>query len=463
MAGWFIKRAHRIEHAHERRWAEHRRNHPNARVPVSFKAVLFHFLGEIEAVFGIWLVPLIIAMVGYFGFAHLGEHGLFASLAYGWDHVTHYFHTMEHYPMQGEYVNRYAEPIFVVVIMAMASTSPIISLSEKGLRYLARLGKETPAAWWFSILTVAPLLGSFITEPAAMTVAALLLGRQFYDLQPSSRLKFATIGLLFVNVSVGGTLTNFAAPPVLMVQNVWGFDIVHMASNFGWKAATGIVLSNLLYFAIFRAEFTALAGRAKERSQRGVPRTGPVPGWIIAMNLVFLGWTVFVLHHFSLVILGFLFFLAFAAATRHYHERLNLRGPILVGFFLASLVTHGGLQSWWIAPVLSGLNEFMLFAGATALTAFNDNAAITFLASLVPEFNPVTNATEVARGSSYAVVAGAVTGGGLTVIANAPNPAGQSLLSRYFDAGAISPLYLMLGALGPTLIMAACFLLLPSL
>jgi hypothetical protein len=55
-----------------------------------------------------------------------------------------------------------------------------------------------------------------------------------------------------------------------------------------------------------------------------------------------------------------------------------------------------------------------------------------------------------------AVVEGAVTGGGLTVIANAPNPAGQALLSRFFE-GAVSPLYLLAGALIPTLIATIAF------
>jgi hypothetical protein len=55
------------------------------------------------------------------------------------------------------------------------------------------------------------------------------------------------------------------------------------------------------------------------------------------------------------------------------------------------------------------------------------------------------------------VVAGAVTGGGLTVIANAPNPAGQSILSSYFQDG-VAPLRLFLAALIPTVIMALCFL-----
>src|SRR5690606_23054925 len=104
----------------------------------------------------------------------------------------------------------------VVIIMALASTRPVLRFAEVCLRMFARIGKETPAAWWLSILIVGPLLGSFITEPGAMTIAAMLLAKKFYSLRPSPTLSYATLGLLFVNVSIGGVLTNFAAPPVLM-------------------------------------------------------------------------------------------------------------------------------------------------------------------------------------------------------------------------------------------------------
>jgi predicted cation transporter len=159
---------------------------------------------------------------------------------------------------------------------------------------------------------------------------------------------------------------------------------------------------------------------------------------------------VFTSHYPALFLGGFLFFLGFARATAPYQTRVELRGPLLVGFFLAGLVIHGGLQSWWIAPVLASLSEHKLYFGATILTAFNDNALITYLATLVPDLDDSLK---------RAVVEGAVTGGGLTVIANAPNPAGQSLLSRFFD-GAILPLGLLLGALLPTLIAVAAFKLL---
>jgi hypothetical protein len=150
------------------------------------------------------------------------------------------------------------EAEFVVVIMALASTRPILKLSEQIMRKIAGLLGGTLTAWWFTILSIGPILGSLITEPAAMTISALLLAHKFYDLGPSARLKYATIGLLFVNISVGGTLSNFAAPPVLMVASPWNWDMAFMAVHFGWKASLGIILSNIMYFLIFRREFTEL-------------------------------------------------------------------------------------------------------------------------------------------------------------------------------------------------------------
>lgn len=295
-------------------------------------------------------------------------------------------------------------------------------------------------------MTVAPLLGSFITEPAAMTIAALLLCKQFYDLKPSPRLMYATLGLLFVNISIGGTLTHFAAPPVLMVAAAWGWDMKYMFMHFGWHAVSGIVISNTIYFLIFRKQLLALQPAESVSRQN----EEPVPVWVTVVHILFLGFTVWAAHHPVLFIGGFLFFLAFAQATAHHQSKLELRGPMLVGFFLGGLVIHGGLQAWWIQPVLGRLGEVPLFFGATILTAFNDNALITYLATLVPGFSEELK---------YAVVAGAVTGGGLTVIANAPNPAGQSILQRYFPEG-ISPLGLLMGALLPTLVVVFSFMVL---
>ena len=396
------------------------------RMPVpDVAAEILHFFGEIEVVFGLWTVPLLIAIVA----------------ARGWDTAAHYLNDGV----------TFTEPLFVVVIMAIASTRPIVELAEKTLRRVADLGGSTPAAWWLSILIVAPLLGSFITEPGAMTIAALLLGRQFYDLHPSSRLKYATLGLLFVNVSIGGTLTHFAAPPVLMVARIWEWDTPFMLGHFGWKAV-------LAYYVVFRGEFRALATRpaqpddeplSREAVQGGYGRL-PLPRWVTVVYVLFLAWTVVNAHYPVLFILGFLFFIGFDRATAAYSTLTDFRTPLLVGFFLAGLVVHGGLQAWWIAPVLRSLDDTGLFVASTFLTSFNDNALITYLATLVPNLDPQLK---------VAIVQGAVTGGGLTVIANAPNPAGQALLGRFFS-GAVHPLLLLAGAALPTLVAAAAFRLL---
>ncbi len=393
----------------------------------SYRAEILHVLGEVEAIFALWLFPLIIAITFFFG----------------WKEV-------------GAYLNKvnYTEAIFVVVIMAISATKPIIHLAEIALKFLARLGKCSPGAWWFSILTVGPLLGSFITEPAAMTISAMLLAQQFYDLKPSSKLAYATLGLLFVNVSVGGTLTHFAAPPVLMVANTWGWDISFMIVNFGWKVIIAILISNLLYFYCFRKEFKEMkktadlqkkeSGHVKNAAQKHIPVA------ISLLHIFFLAWTVVNIHSIPLVFGGFMVFLACTQVTKNHQYQFAIRAPLLVGLFLAGLVTHGTLQQWWIEPILGRLTEVPLFIGATILTAFNDNAAITFLASLVPAF-----ANNIAL--QKAVVYGAVAGGGLTVIANAPNPAGQSLLSRFFAEG-VSPTNLLLAALVPTVIVSLIFM-----
>jgi Putative Na+/H+ antiporter len=397
----------------------------------SVVAELFHFLGEVEVVFGLWAIALTAAIVWFFD----------------WPTATHYFN---------DTVN-YTEPLFVVVIMAMAATRPIILFAERLLREVAKLGRGTPAAWWATIVTIGPLLGSAITEPGAMTISALLLARQFYDLEPSVRLKYATLGLLFVNVSVGGTLTHFAAPPVLMVARVWGWDTPFMLGHFGWRAVVAIVASTLTYWFVFRGEMHQLAARVSppdvDRPDEAASPTlimKPVPPWITAVHVAFMAWTVWNSHYPVIVIAGFLFFLGFLKATAPFQSQLELRSPLLVGFFLAGLVIHGGLQGWWIAPTLAHLSERGLFLGAIGLTAVNDNALITYLATLVPNFSD---------GLKAAVVEGAVTGGGLTIIANAPNPAGQALLVQFFG-GAVSPLRLLAAALIPTLIAAVAFRLL---
>lgn len=418
----FLTLAHRVQHLQDQR-----RRALGLEPRPSFRAELLHFLGEIEVIFGLWVIALIVGITVFFD----------------WDTTVHYL---------SDGVN-FTEPMFVVVIMAMAASQPVVVFAQAGLQRIAAFGGSTPAAWWFTILTVGPVLGSLITEPAAMTISAVLLGRQFYACRPTVRLRYATLGLLFCNISIGGTLTHFAAPPVLMVARTWDWSLLHMAQNFGWKACIAILIANTLYYLVFKRELAALGTRRAlvvHEQALTTPGPEPVPAWIIGVHLAALAWTVSLSHYPVLFIGGFLFFLGFAKATAPFQTPIDLKPPLLVGFFLAGLVIHGGLQGWWIAPTLSALTDVPLFAGAVILTAFNDNALITYLATLVPDLSATMK---------YAIVAGAVTGGGLTVIANAPNPAGQALLSKHFESG-ISPLGLLAGAIVPTLVSSACFLLL---
>jgi hypothetical protein len=416
VANRFRAWAHDVQHAFDE--AQDAAGQP--RQP-SFKAEMLHFLGEVEVVFGIWVIVLLAAISAWFD----------------WETAKAYLAERVHF----------TEPSFVVVIMAVASTRPVVAFAQACLKRVAAVGGGTSGAWWFTILTLGPVLGSFITEPAAMTICALLLGQQFYALRPSARLRYATLGLLFVNVSIGGTLTHFAAPPVLMVAAPWNWSLGSMATMFGWKACLAILLSTIGYFVVFRRELRDLDTlEAVRPDDEGVA----VPAWVTAVHLAFLAFIVAQAHYPVIFIGTFLFFLGFVQATAPVQDPMDLKPPLLVGFFLAGLVTHGGLQGWWIAPVLGSLSEQPLFWSATLLTAFNDNALITFLATLVPDLS---------ESLKYAVVAGAVTGGGLTVIANAPNPAGQAILGKYFDNG-VAPLSLLVAAVVPTLVAAACFLLL---
>ncbi len=419
-AHWFTSLANRLR---KRNVAK------NIEPPDTFWVEILRFMGEVEVIFGLWVIPLIITMTCMYDWR--------TSIAY----------------LNGR---NYTEPMFVFVIMAISSTKPIIKLAEECMRQISSIGGQTVKSWWFTILTIGPLLGSFITEPAAMTISAILLSNQIYLYKPSPQCAYATLGLLFTNISVGGVLTNFAAPPVLMVSRPWEWSSFYMFSHFGWKAAIGIVIANAAYYFYFRNELNLLDQKKQMSSQHDNHNDQgekPIPFWVCLVHVFFLAWIV-VHANIPIIFIGsFLLYLGIFTATAPYQNQLNLKTPLLVGFFLAGLIVHGTLQSWWMSPILERASSEILMILCIILTAFNDNAEITFLASLTPGF------TESLK---YAVMAGAVTGGGLTVIANAPNLSGYALLSRHFKDG-ISAIGLFLAALFPTIVMALSFYLLRNI
>lgn len=380
-------------------------------------AGLWHLLAEVEAVFGFWALVFIL----FFG-VHSGSGAAIGYL---------------------ESLN-FAEPMFVFVVMVIAASKPILQLAQRSVVMVARLlPLPQGPSFYLVVMTLTPLLGSFITEPAAMTLTALLLRDQIYAKGISSRLRYATLGLLFVNVSIGGTLTPYAAPPVLMVAAKWGWGLSFMLGTIGWKAAFAVAVNAGAATFLFWRELKAMDISALNQ-RISVPRT------LVCVHLVFLVAVVVYAHH-PVVFLGlFLFFLGVASAYQRYQDRMMLREGLLVAFFLAGLVTLGGQQQWWLQAALEGMNPTVLYFGATALTAITDNAALTYLGSLVQGTSDAFK---------YALVTGAVTGGGLTVIANAPNPAGWSILRGQFGDGAISPLWLFVYAVPPTVVAIAAFML----
>lgn len=377
-------------------------------------AGLWHLLGEVETVFGFWALLLLV----------------FMAFAQGWTATSDYLDS-----------RRFVEPMFVFVIMVMAASRPIMQLSFDAVRITARtLPLPLRPATYFLSLSMVPLLGSLITEPAAMTLAALMLRDEIFSRGASNRLKYATVGALFVNVSIGGTLTNFAAPPVLMVAAKWDWSTAYMFGTMGWKAAAAVLINAFALTMLFRRELERRTIADKSQGRR-------VPGVFVAVNLGLVV-AVVVSNHDPEVFMGiFLVFLGLAEAYRRHHDKLLLREGLMVAFFLAGLIVIGGQQKWWLEQVLANLDGSTLFFGAAALTAITDNAALTYLGSLVEG---------VSEEFKYALVAGAVAGGGLTVIANAPNPAGYSLLKDSFDERSINPLGLLLAALPPTLVAIGC-------
>jgi hypothetical protein len=375
----------------------------------------FHLLGEVEVVFGLWAA----IFLAFYAFHSGGTEAL------------HYLES-----------RNFTEPAFVFVIMCVCATRPILAVAGQLIALISRtLPLPAPLAFYSTALVLGPLLGSFITEPAAMTVTALILLERFYEKGVSEKLMYATIGLLFVNISIGGTLTPYAAPPVLMVAKSWGWDLSFMLTNFGWKAAIAVIINTAAVSFRFRKELSSLkwGGRAKGES---------IPAWVSVLYFIFLAAVVVSAHHLVVFAGIFLFFLGLVSVTREYQPEVKLREGLLVAFFLGGLVVLGGPQRWWLEPVLTSLSALPLYLGAMSLTAITDNAALTYLGSQVPGLSDA---------SKYALVAGSVVGGGLTVIANAPNPAGYGILNSSFGKDGINPMRLFLAALPPTLVAALCF------
>ncbi len=375
---------------------------------------IFDMLGEVEIVFGFWAIVLVLII-----FFLLGK-----------TETVNYLNNQS-----------YVEPLFVFVIMVIAASKPILDFSLTCVKKISALLPVNKSLSLFLItMSFVPLLGSFITEPAAMTLAALILRDHFYSKKISNKFKYGIIGTLFVNVSIGGAMTPFAAPPILMVAAKWNWDLNFMINTFAWRTALAVFINSIILTFLFRNELTKL-GESKIKTIK-------IPSFVLILHLILLLGVIFFVHDLIIFLGIFLIFLAVVNAFNQYQDKLIINQAFLVSLFLAGLVVLGGQQKWWLQIVLAKLTPDQIYYVATALTAVTDNAALTYLASLVDGLSDQFK---------YAIAAGAITGGGLTVIANAPNPAGYSILNKKFPGGIVSPLYLFLSALGPTIVAIICY------
>ncbi len=375
---------------------------------------IFDMLGEVEIVFGFWAIVLVLII-----FFLLGK-----------TETVNYLNNQS-----------YVEPLFVFVIMVIAASKPILDFSLSCVKKISALLPVNKSLSLFLItMSFVPLLGSFITEPAAMTLGALILRDHFYSKKISNKFKYGIIGTLFVNVSIGGAMTPFAAPPILMVAAKWNWDLNFMINTFAWRTALAVFINSIILTILFRNELTKF-GESKIKKIK-------IPSFVLILHLILLLGVIFFVHDLIIFLGIFLIFLAVVNAFNQYQDKLIINQAFLVSLFLAGLVVLGGQQKWWLQTVLAKLTPDQIYYVATALTAVTDNAALTYLASLVDGLSDQFK---------YAIAAGAITGGGLTVIANAPNPAGYSILNKKFSGGIVSPLYLFLSALGPTIVAIICY------
>ncbi|XGC79773.1 putative Na+/H+ antiporter [Bdellovibrio bacteriovorus] len=396
-------------------WAHHFPKH-------SMRHGILHLFGEIEVVFAIWAAAFMV---------------LFIALQ-GWQEAITYQTSLN-----------FTEPFFIFVIMVLCSTRPILTAARQGIRIVSSFIQKvfkTPAVLTdlAVILILGPLAGSFITEPAAMTVTAFMLNASLQ--KQSKNLIYALLAVLFVNVSIGGALTPFAAPPILMVASKWNWDFAFVFSNLGWKSAIAVIINSLGFIFFFRKDLLQSCITLKEVETRLQGGQAKTPSGVILLHLIFLAMIVLTGHYQNAFLGIFLLFLGVATVTKAYQDNLRLKESLLVAMFLGGIIQFGAFQKWWLAPLLSSLNDLFLFAGAVSLTAITDNAALTYLGSQVETLTD---------SSKYALVAGAIAGGGLTIIANAPNAAGYNILNNKFPNG-LSPLHLLAAALPPTAVAVFC-------
>jgi hypothetical protein len=378
---------------------------------------IFYFLSEVELVFGFWIIPLVI---GLFFVSKIGT-------------TIAYLETRD-----------YTYALYMTVVVAFASTRPIIVFAETILAYISRLGGNNAKSWWWTILTVGPLLVTILKEPGAMTITSILLAKTCFPFIKKMKFRYKTLALLFINISLGGLLAPHTSRSLFLVARAENWDFIYTFFRFGWKSMLIILINNSVFYFLFRKDFVKdssalVAYLEQEKKERP-------PLWLTGIHLFFL-LAIVLSSEYPPIFLGcFFLFLGIHRVTFHYQGNeqgpLHLMPAILVGFFFASLLIHGELQRWWAVHLLQGLN----FAGSLVMSSFLsaviDNAVVLYF---LDQVEPLSETI------LYAIVVGAMSSGSLTLMANGPNLIGYTNLKKFFRRN-ISLVSLFFAALPPTLI-----------
>lgn len=377
----------------------------------------YRLLSRVETVFILWAVPLFL-----------------------------WFLYTEGYKMTISYFNsrNYIFSLFIIIMLLLLESRPIVYLSECIFSSIAKIGKQSPRCWWWTLMIATPVSSVLLKETGAMIIATTLLSRSFYRFAPSTRFAYATMGLLFSNISLGGLTTGLSSRALFIIlpSVKWGNSFI--LKYFCWKALIAILISTTVYYLIFRKEFArfpkvvTVLSNVKER----------MPKWIICVHILLIVAVILARFVPLLMVAILIFYLGFQRFTIFYQRPMRIGKACFVGLFYAGLVIFGELQEWWVLELMHRMPDFGYMMTSYVLSIFLDNALVNYLVHNLPV------ATDCFL---YLVIAGCMSAGGLTLISNIPNIVGYLALQSFFPSSSFSLGWLFLFALGPSIIALMTF------
>lgn len=377
----------------------------------------YRLLSSVDVIFIFWSVPLFLWFLYSEGYAE------------AIDYFNH---------------RNYLFALFIMIMLILLESRPIVYLSECIFLTIAKIGKQSPKCWWWTLMLGAPFSAILLKETGAMIIAATLLVRYFYKFAPSLRFSYATMGLLFSNISVGGLITDISSRALLLVSPALKGEQEFVIRHFSWKAVIAIFLSTTTYYLMFRKEFDHFPKVVKNASIADER----VPIWLICLHVLFVA-AIMSVRSVPLLMIGILIlYLGLHQFTIFYQNSIRVTKVCCVGLFYAGLLILGGLQEWWMLVIMHRMSDFGYMFTSYILSMFLDNVLVNYL---------VHNLSVATDCFLYLVIAGCMSAGGVTILANAPNIVGYLIIKPFFPTSPVSLGRLFVFALGPSLIALMTF------